>query len=82
MRIYLHKYAFARFCTEEYTRPTNYNMNNLYMHLTNVAINKWAEGYEDCEDDEDDGESGHKRSLGAILEIIKKEGGDPLQLMD
>jgi len=40
-------------------------MDNLYMHLTNVAINKYAEGYEDCDDDE--GDSGHKRSLGAIL---------------
>lgn len=52
------------------------------MHLTNVAINKWAEGYEDCDEDEEEGESGHKRSLGAILEIIKKEGGDPVAMME
>jgi hypothetical protein len=51
------------------------------MHLTNVAINKWAEGYEECDEDDDDGESGHKRSLGAILEIVKKENGDPDLLM-
>lgn len=35
------------------------------MHLTNYAINKLAENYQDCEDEE--GDAGHKRSLGAIL---------------
>ena len=76
LRIYLHKYAFARFCTEPYVKPNNGNIDNLYMHLTNVAINKDAEGYE--EGDDEDGESGHKRSLGAILQIIKREGGNPV----
>jgi hypothetical protein len=40
-------------------------MDNLYMHLTNYAINKYAEGYEDG--DEGAEGCGHKRSLGAIL---------------
>jgi hypothetical protein len=35
------------------------------MHLTNYAINKFAENYQDCEGE--DGDTGHKRSLGAIL---------------
>jgi hypothetical protein len=69
LRIYLHKYAFARFCTEPYEKPSNNNIDNLYMHLTNVAINSGADGYECCDDE--DAESGHKRSLGAILKIIK-----------
>lgn len=43
-------------------------MDNLFMHLTNYAINKFADGYEDADDVScDDEESGHKRSLGAIL---------------
>jgi tubulin polyglutamylase TTLL6/13 len=57
--------AFARFCTEPYTKPNRHNMDNLYMHLTNYAINKYAEGYEDG--DEGAEGCGHKRSLGAIL---------------
>ena len=42
------------------------------MHLTNYAINKYANNYQDCEDEE--GDAGHKRSLGAILQILKAEG--------
>lgn len=48
------------------------------MHLTNYAINKYAEAYEDGDDE---GEGAHKRSLGAILNIIKNEGGNPRLLM-
>lgn len=75
MRIYLHKMAFARFCTDPYEKPTKENLRELFMHLTNYAINKFADGYEegdaagDSDDDQsaDAEESGHKRSLGAIL---------------
>lgn len=28
LRVYLHKYGMARFCTEFYDRPSNANMNN------------------------------------------------------
>ena len=37
--------AFARFCTEHYQKPTRSNMDNLYMHLTNYAINKFSDEY-------------------------------------
>lgn len=42
------------------------------MHLTNYAINKFSDNYQDCEDEE--GDAGHKRSLGAILQVLRKEG--------
>lgn len=45
LRIYLHKMAFARFCTEPYARPTRSNLKNNFMHLTNYAINKFADNY-------------------------------------
>lgn len=79
MRIYLHKMAFARFCTEAYQKPTRNNLDNIYMHLTNYAINKMANNYQECEDEE--GDQGHKRSLGAILNILKREGANPDQFM-
>jgi len=47
-------------------------MKNLFMHLTNYAINKNAEEYEDGDADCDD--SGHKRSLGAILTKLQSMG--------
>lgn len=55
-------------------------MDNVFMHLTNYALNKDSENYEACEDDA--GDEGHKRSLGAILQILKKEGADVDKFMD
>lgn len=80
LRIYLHKMAFARFCTESYRRPTKKNMNNVYMHLTNYALNKGAENYEEAEEGNED--EGHKRSLGAILRILQEEGCEVDDFMD
>lgn len=67
LRIYLHQAAFARFCTESYRKPTKHNMDNVHMHLTNYAINKHSENYEEGGEDDDEG---HKRSLGAILKVL------------
>lgn len=79
LRIYLHRFGMARFCTELYEKPVASNINNLFMHLTNYAINKTSDAYEDCEDEQ--GGDGHKRSLGAILNIIKFEEGNIKLLM-
>lgn len=51
----------ARFATEEYVGPTKGNLDNLFMHLTNYAIQKKSDAFEHNEDADDD--SGHKRSL-------------------
>ena len=45
-------------------------MDNLYMHLTNYAINKFNSKFQQNEDEEEDN-SGHKRSLEAILNYLK-----------
>lgn len=37
--------GIARFATEEYQNPTNSNLDNLYMHLTNYAINKYNDKF-------------------------------------
>lgn len=71
--------AFARFCTEPYQRPTAKNMDNVFMHLTNFALNKESENYEEAGGDDDEG---HKRSLGAILKILGQEGCDTAHFMD
>lgn len=72
--------AFARFCTEEYEKPNRHNMENVFMHLTNYAINKYSENYYDAEDNA--GDEGHKRPLSVILKILKSEGCDIEKLMD
>ena len=39
-RIFVFKDGLARFATAKYTDPSNNNVDNVYMHLTNYAINK------------------------------------------
>jgi tubulin polyglutamylase TTLL6/13 len=71
--------AFARFCTESYEKPNFENMDNVFIHLTNYALNKDSEFYEENDEELD---KGHKRSLGAILKILESEGADISILMD
>lgn len=84
LRVYLHQMAFARFCTEFYEKPNRDNLDNQYMHLTNYAINKFSNKYQeaDSESEEDQEEEGHKRSLGAILQILQRQGCDVGSFME
>lgn len=40
LRIYMYNEGLSRFATEQYTSPNNNNLDNLFIHLTNYAINK------------------------------------------
>lgn len=40
LMVYLHEEGLARFCTENYEKPSKDNINNSYMHLTNYSLNK------------------------------------------
>jgi len=40
LRIFLFKDGLVRLATESYVKPTESNISNLFMHLTNYAINK------------------------------------------
>ena len=40
MRIYMYEEGLGRFATQPYQPPKNNNMKDVYMHLTNYAINK------------------------------------------
>lgn len=40
LRIFVYQEGLARFATEAYTGPSKSNLDKLYMHLTNYAINK------------------------------------------
>lgn len=70
LRVFVYQEGLARFATEEYVGPTNGNLDNLFMHLTNYAINKNSDNFEFNEDADDDS-SGHKRSLTAVLDHIR-----------
>jgi tubulin polyglutamylase TTLL6/13 len=46
---YIYKDGLARFATDEY-QPGPSNISNLFMHLTNYAINKNSEKFAENED--------------------------------
>lgn len=71
LRVFVYQEGLARFATAEYVGPTNGNLDNLFMHLTNYAINKRSDNFVFNEDQDDDA-SGHKRSLTSVLEYIKE----------
>jgi len=64
LRIFMHKEGLARFASEKYKLKA---FNNPFIHLTNYAINKDNENFVADEK----GESGHKRSLGAVFRKLE-----------
>lgn len=75
LKIYIYKDGLARFATEEYLPPTGSNLNNMFQHLTNYAINKNSKNFQFCKDPEY-AETGHKRSLRSIWTYLDKKGID------
>ena len=45
LKVFLYKDGLARFATEKYEKPNTKNQNNLFMHLTNYAINKKSDHF-------------------------------------
>lgn len=70
LRVFIYKEGLARFATSEYVSPVGSNLNNLYMHLTNYAINKDAGNFQQNSGNDD---KGHKRSLTSILKQISED---------
>ena len=70
LRVFVFREGLARFATEEYVGPYKNNLDNLYMHLTNYAINKNADNFEANEDSAED-DVGHKRSASSVLKYIE-----------
>ena len=46
LRVFVFKEGIARFATDKYSPPFKGNMDNLFMHLTNYAINKQSDQFE------------------------------------
>ena len=45
LKIYVFEDGLARFATTPYRAPEQSNLNDMFMHLTNYAINKNAANY-------------------------------------
>lgn len=81
LRMYTFKDGLARFCTEEYLRPSSDNLSERCMHLTNYAVNKGSDNFvANAAADRDD--RGSKRSLRWLLGWIATEyGGERAELL-
>lgn len=67
--------GLSRFATEIYTPPNNNNLDNLYMHLTNYAINKTSSKFVQNKNEDADN-VGHKRSLTYVWRYLEEQGHD------
>ena len=81
MRIFIHKEGLARFSTEPYVLPTKKNKENMCVHLTNYAINKFNANFQQNEN-LDQKDVGHKRSQDAIWDHMRENGEDVELLWD
>ncbi|XP_015603647.1 tubulin polyglutamylase TTLL13 isoform X2 [Cephus cinctus] len=65
LRIYVYNDGLARFATSRYKEPTGHNTSNVFMHLTNYAVNKHSRMY--VVDDE----SGSKRKISKLNNYLR-----------
>ncbi|XP_012277454.1 tubulin polyglutamylase TTLL13P isoform X2 [Orussus abietinus] len=65
LRIFVYNDGLARFATSRYKEPTGHNTSNVFMHLTNYAVNKHSRMY--VVDDE----AGSKRKISTLNKWLK-----------
>lgn len=66
LKVFIYKEGMVRFATEEWDIETATNYDNLFMHLTNYAINK-ENGIVISDDPHED--RGHKRLLSTVMQV-------------
>ncbi|KAA0197029.1 Tubulin polyglutamylase TTLL13 [Fasciolopsis buskii] len=71
LRIYVFRDGLVRFTTIPYAEPNQRNMHNMYMHLTNYAVQKHSEGFV-----RDDEEGGTKRRITTLNRWFVEHGHD------
>uniref|UniRef100_A0A3Q3FNB3 Tubulin tyrosine ligase-like family, member 7 n=1 Tax=Kryptolebias marmoratus TaxID=37003 RepID=A0A3Q3FNB3_KRYMA len=67
LRIFLYNDGLVRMGTEKYHPPTEANLSQLYMHLTNYSVNKHNENFERDETVD----KGSKRSISWFTEFLR-----------
>ncbi|XP_048376565.2 tubulin polyglutamylase ttll6-like isoform X2 [Stegostoma tigrinum] len=69
-RIYIYNEGLARFATSKYSEPSNSNLDDICMHLTNYAINKHSKNFVR------DGDGSSKRKLSSFNKWLEQRGHD------
>lgn len=79
LRIYIYDEGIARFATHMYSKPDIANVTNMFMHLTNYAVNRGNVKFVNNKDLACDG-VGHKRSLAYVYRYLQEQGHDIVAL--
>lgn len=84
LRIYIHKEGLVRFATQEYqsidVHSDKKELKNMFVHLTNYALNKDNDNFRQATSVEDD--SSHKRTITQLLKRLQHdEGQDKVEQM-
>jgi hypothetical protein len=69
----LNEEGLARFCTQDYEKPTKDNIDNLSIHLTNYSQNKTNDDYVFSNELTEDN-NGSKRTLTSYWKAIERNG--------
>ncbi|XP_077134067.1 tubulin polyglutamylase TTLL7 isoform X4 [Ranitomeya variabilis] len=72
LRIFLYNDGLVRMGTEKYHPPSESNLNQLYMHLTNYSVNKHNQNFERDETED----RGSKRSIRWFTEFLRANDHD------
>ncbi|KAJ8030028.1 Tubulin polyglutamylase TTLL13 [Holothuria leucospilota] len=76
LRIYVFNDGLARFATMKYSEPTNGNVDDVCMHLTNYAINKHSSDFVR------DNDIGSKRKISTVNQWFDDHGYDKEKIWD
>jgi tubulin polyglutamylase TTLL6/13 len=76
LKIFLYHEGIVRFATEEFKSGclNNANIDNMFIHLTNYAINKDNGKFKHSKNALDD--EGHKRSFQTVMNRLRTQGYD------
>ena len=69
LKIFIHEEGLARFATEPYQEPKKHNLDEMFIHLTNYAVNKLNPGFIQNQEEKDENIA-HKRRLSSVLMVI------------
>ncbi|KAK1163930.1 tubulin polyglutamylase TTLL7-like isoform X1 [Acipenser oxyrinchus oxyrinchus] len=72
LRIFLYNDGLVRMGTEKYHPPSDTNLSQLYMHLTNYSVNKHNENFERDET----ADKGSKRSISWFTQFLRTNDYD------
>ncbi|XP_038045726.1 tubulin polyglutamylase TTLL11-like [Patiria miniata] len=78
LRIYICREGMARFCTVKYQPPTNRNLHQVFMHLTNYSLNKKSETFIHT----DSTDRGSKRTMTSTFTALLARGHNTIALWE